>query len=115
MQIIHKFAAASAIAFSALAFIVLPGSTAEARPVTRPDAFCLAYGEGGTDCGFTSYAQCQATASGQDAECYGPVRDDEGFYEPGGGGYEARAQATGAPTDRRGHWHKKKRIAPVRP
>jgi hypothetical protein len=34
--------------------------------------------EGGTDCGFTSYARCLATASGIGAECYGDTfRDDE--------------------------------------
>jgi hypothetical protein len=34
-------------------------------------AHCLTYDEGGSDCSFTSYAQCLATASGIDAECYG--------------------------------------------
>jgi hypothetical protein len=37
----------------------------------------MQYTVGGSDCSFTSYAECQATASGQDAECYGDtVRDD---------------------------------------
>ena len=33
-------------------------------------SFCLSYRDGGTDCGFTSLAQCQASASGTDAGCY---------------------------------------------
>jgi hypothetical protein len=37
----------------------------------------MQYTLGGTDCGFTSYAQCEATASGEAAECYGnTLRDD---------------------------------------
>jgi hypothetical protein len=37
----------------------------------------MLYTLGGTDCSFTSYAQCEATASGEAAECYGDtVRDD---------------------------------------
>jgi hypothetical protein len=32
-------------------------------------AYCLTYNEGGTDCSFTSLAQCNATASGIGAEC----------------------------------------------
>jgi hypothetical protein len=43
-----------------------------------PGRYCLSYDEGGTDCSFTSYAQCLATASGISAECYGDTfRDDE--------------------------------------
>jgi hypothetical protein len=38
----------------------------------------MLYALGGTDCSFTSYAQCLATASGLAAECYGKtIRDDE--------------------------------------
>jgi hypothetical protein len=36
---------------------------------------CLSYNEGGSDCSFSSYAQCEATASGLGAECYGPPGD----------------------------------------
>jgi hypothetical protein len=43
-----------------------------ADPVGR---VCLSYNEGGSDCSFSSYAQCQATASGIGAECYGPRED----------------------------------------
>jgi uncharacterized protein DUF3551 len=68
---------ASTIAFSALAFVAMAGP-AEAGPIVPPGRYCLSYDEGGTDCSFTSYAQCLATASGIGAECYGKtIRDDE--------------------------------------
>jgi uncharacterized protein DUF3551 len=33
-------------------------------------SYCIGYREGGVDCSFTSYAQCQATKSGIDAACF---------------------------------------------
>ncbi len=76
MKIIQKLAVASTIAFSALAFVSM-ASPAQAGPVVPSGHYCLSYDEGGTDCGFTSYSQCQATASGEAAECYGnTVQDD---------------------------------------
>jgi Spy/CpxP family protein refolding chaperone len=76
MKTVHKFAMASAVAFSAFAFVALV-SAAQAAPITPPGKYCLQFDEGGTDCSFTSYAECQATASGQGAECYGDtIRDD---------------------------------------
>jgi hypothetical protein len=77
MKPIHKLATASAVVFSAFAFVALTGSAAQAGPITPPGKYCLQYDLGGTDCSFTSYAECQATASGGGAECYGnTVRDD---------------------------------------
>jgi len=77
MKMVHKFAMASAVAFSAFAFVALAGSTAQAGPITPPGKYCMLLTLGGTDCSFTSYAQCEATASGQAAECYGnTARDD---------------------------------------
>ncbi|HEV7878070.1 DUF3551 domain-containing protein [Bradyrhizobium sp.] len=77
MTTVHKLAAASAVAFSAFAFVALTGSAAEAAPIVPPGKYCMQYTLGGTDCSFTSYAQCEAEASGQAAECYGnTVRDD---------------------------------------
>jgi hypothetical protein len=77
MTTVHKLATASAVAFSAFAFVALPGSAAQAGPITPPGKYCMLYDLGGSDCSFTSYAQCQATASGEAAECYGDtVRDD---------------------------------------
>ena len=71
MNTLHRWMTASAIAFSAVAFVALAAPSAEAQPM-RSDTYCLQYGQGGTDCSFTSYAQCEATASGITAECYGP-------------------------------------------
>jgi hypothetical protein len=93
MKTIHKVAIASTIAFSALAFVAITGAPAQAGPITPPGHYCLAYALGGTDCGFTSYAQCQATASGLAAECYGnTVRDDEESQSRSQFGYGSRAQ-----------------------
>jgi Protein of unknown function (DUF3551) len=71
MKTIHKLATPSAVAFSALAFVALSGSAAQAGPITSPGKYCLQYDLGGSDCSFTSYAECQATASGEGAECRG--------------------------------------------
>jgi Protein of unknown function (DUF3551) len=56
---------------AALALIVHVAAPDAARAVTAPGAthYCLSYNEGGTDCGFTSLAQCNATADGIGAEC----------------------------------------------
>jgi Protein of unknown function (DUF3551) len=77
MKTIHKLATASAVAFSAFAFVALAGSAAQAGPITPPGRYCLQYDVGGTNCGFTSYAQCEATASGGGAECYGNTVEDD--------------------------------------
>ena len=76
MKIISMMAIASVFALSVVAF----GATgaANAGPIVPPGHDCLEYAKGGTDCSFTSYAQCEATASGLAAECYASaVRDDE--------------------------------------
>jgi hypothetical protein len=46
----------------------------------------MQYALGGTDCSFTSYAQCEATASGEAAECYGNIVRDNRLpvHESGG-------------------------------
>ncbi len=77
MKRISMIAIASAAALSALAFTTAP-ETANAGPIVPPGHYCLTYDEGGSDCSFTSYAQCEATASGIDAVCYGDtLRDDQ--------------------------------------
>jgi hypothetical protein len=86
MKTISAIAIASAVALSAVAFAVTPGA-AKAGPIVPPGRYCLSYDEGGTDCSFTSYAQCLATASGISAECYGDtVRDDEAARNRGWAG-----------------------------
>jgi hypothetical protein len=73
-----KIATAFAIAFSAFALTATPGSAQNVPPATIPPAhYCLSYDGGGFDCSFTSYAQCEAMASGQDAECYGNTPADD--------------------------------------
>jgi hypothetical protein len=72
MTTIYRMITASAVAFSTLALLTLTGPSAQAETMARSGTYCLSYGQGGTDCSFTSYAQCEATASGQTAECYGP-------------------------------------------
>jgi Protein of unknown function (DUF3551) len=77
MKTISMIAIVLAVALSALAFAATPGA-AQAGPIVPLGRYCLSYDEGGTDCSFTSYAQCLATASGIGAECYGDTfRDDE--------------------------------------
>ena len=74
----RKTVTASAVAFSAFAFTATPGSADSWSPATIPHGhYCLSYDAGGTDCSFTSYAQCEATASGQGAECYGNTPADD--------------------------------------
>ena len=86
MKNISTMAIASAAALSALAFTAAP-EMANAGPIVPPGHYCLTYDEGGSDCGFTSYAQCQATASGIDAECYGDTpRDDQASRNRGRAG-----------------------------
>jgi hypothetical protein len=72
IKTIGKIATAFAVAFSAFALTATPGSAQNVAPaIIAPGHYCLSYDGGGSDCSFTSYAQCEATASGQDAECYG--------------------------------------------
>jgi hypothetical protein len=64
----------------------LAGSAAQAGPITPHGRYCMLYTLGGTDCSFTSYAQCEATASGEAAECYGnTVRDERPPVHESGG------------------------------
>jgi hypothetical protein len=76
-------AMASAIAFLATCITAMPG-LAKAGPITLQEYYCLSSHEGGTDCSFTSYPQCETTASGIGAGCYrNSSRDDEGFPNQG--------------------------------
>lgn len=78
MKTIHKLAIVSAVVGSAFAFLTMTAPAAQAGPIVPSGHYCLLYDLGGTDCSFTSYAQCEATASGLAAECYGKtIRDDE--------------------------------------
>jgi hypothetical protein len=86
MKNISMIAVVSAAALSALAFIAAP-EMANAGPIVPPGHYCVTYDTGGSDCSFTSYAQCQATASGIDGECYGDtLRDDQASRNRGWAG-----------------------------
>ena len=78
----RKTAIAALFALSALAGIGLSPSAAEAGPIVAHGHYCLSYAYGGTDCSFTSYQQCEATASGQAAECYGTTARDDAEDAP---------------------------------
>jgi hypothetical protein len=75
MSTIYRLAAAIAVLGVALLAINGPASAA-----TRPASvnYCLQYSHGGSDCSFTSKAQCEATASGQSAECFRNYYGKEG-------------------------------------
>jgi len=92
MKTIHELAMVSAIAFSTFALVEISNSSAHAGPIVPPGHYCMTFDTGGSDCSFTSYPECLATASGIDAECFGKtVRDDE--YDQGQNRYSyARAQ-----------------------
>lgn len=69
--------AVPALAFSAVAFVAMSGTAAVAAPATHRGAYCLTYEQDETDCGFTSFAQCEATASGIGGDCSRDVFDDQ--------------------------------------
>jgi hypothetical protein len=67
MKTIFLMAVAATVAFSAVSFAATP-EAAKRGPITSQGHYCLSY-EAGTDCSFTSYAQCEATASGIGGSC----------------------------------------------
>jgi hypothetical protein len=75
----------SVAAFVTLILIATEGSAAAASPGPQRESYCLVLGEGGTDCSFISYEQCQASASGRNASCYAalPANDETAFARGG--------------------------------
>ena len=59
----------AAMLVSATTLTAMPGSEAQTSDQQRA-VYCLLFSRGGSDCGFTSKAQCEEMASGQGAECY---------------------------------------------
>jgi Protein of unknown function (DUF3551) len=80
---------ASAAALFALAFIALDSSPVVAAAAQQPESYCMALGEGGTDCGFTSFAQCQSSASGRNAVCFRSPSGNDGASFPSANGSQA--------------------------
>jgi hypothetical protein len=62
IAIVPEVAIVPAIAFSAFAFTATAGLAARLRSVAPRKQYWLSYSQGGMDCSFTSYAQCEATA-----------------------------------------------------
>ena len=83
MKTSYELVTLSAIAFSTFAMVEMSGSAAYAGPIVPPGHYCMTYDTGGSDCSFTSYLQCLATASGIDAECYGKTIRDDDSQSPG--------------------------------
>jgi hypothetical protein len=69
LSTIYRLAAATAIAVSGVALMAINGPASAATRQASVN-YCLQYSNGGSDCSFTSKAQCEATASGQHAECF---------------------------------------------
>jgi hypothetical protein len=75
---LYKAATFTAFAFAAFVVTAIAASSAQAGPIVPPGHYCMTWDTGGSDCSFTSYDQCLATAAALDAECYGKtVRDDK--------------------------------------
>ena len=78
MKSIYGLAAVSAIAFAALTLNTAPGFAATVHEAHPGKAYCLTYRGDDSDCSFATLQQCQASASGIQAECVVNVfkRDD---------------------------------------
>ena len=73
-----KFGMIAALSVAGLGGIAFSNTEAAAGPIVPPGHYCMVLaGEDITDCGFTSHAQCEASASGLDGECYGPPATDD--------------------------------------
>jgi Protein of unknown function (DUF3551) len=73
MTPVRTIAALAVVTLSGLAY---SNAEAVAGPIVPPGRYCMEEaGEQITDCSFTTHAQCQASATGLDAECYGPAVD----------------------------------------
>jgi hypothetical protein len=94
MNRLFKPAKLAALASLTFAVVTTAASSVQAGPIVPPGHYCMTWDTGGSDCSFTSYDQCLATASALDAECYGKtVRDDRKDSQiDGRRGHDARAQ-----------------------
>jgi hypothetical protein len=70
MKTMSMMAVAAAFAISTLSLTATPGAakTAKTGSTTAPEHYCLSY-EAGSECGFTSYAQCKEMAAGIGGDC----------------------------------------------
>src|ERR1044072_5147097 len=77
MRTVHRHAILAGLAFAVLSLTDAAGSSASAGPIVPPGHYCMTWDIGGSDCSFTSYDQCLATAAGLDAECYGKTARED--------------------------------------
>ena len=92
MKTIRELTMVSAIVLSTFALVKMSGSAAYPGRL-YPGALCLTYDEGGSDCSFTSYAECLEAESGIGAVCFDNIaHDGERSRIQGHHQYESRAQ-----------------------
>jgi uncharacterized protein DUF3551 len=80
MKTMFKMAAMSAVVFSTFALVGTVGSGAAmaAELDGAPnDAYCLSNTESGSWCGYSTFSQCEQSASGTGGDCVGNVTRDE--------------------------------------
>jgi len=58
MNTICKSAIIAGFAYSTFAFATMAESSVQAGPIVSPGRYCMTWDIGGSDCSFTSYAQC---------------------------------------------------------
>jgi hypothetical protein len=93
MNAASRAAIVTGFAITAFTLATIAGSSVRAGPIVPPGHYCMTWDTGGSDCSFTSYAQCLATASALDAECYGKTpRDDQDSRVQSRPPFNSRAQ-----------------------
>ena len=80
MKTMFKMAAMSAVVFSTFALLGTVGSRAAmaaALDGVPDDAYRLSNTESGSWCGYSTFSQCEQSASGTGGDCVGNVSRDE--------------------------------------
>jgi hypothetical protein len=80
MKMMYKMAAMSAVVFSTLAIVGTVGSgaaVAAALDGGPNDAYCLRNTESGSWCGYSTFSQCEESASGTGGDCAANVFGEE--------------------------------------
>jgi hypothetical protein len=83
MKAIFKMAAMSAVVFSTFAIVGTVGSGAAMAAVldgAPNDAYCLSNTESGSWCGYSTFSQCEESASGTGGDCIANVTHDEEYH-----------------------------------
>jgi Protein of unknown function (DUF3551) len=80
MNAFYKMAAMSAVVFSTVAIVGTVGSgaaMAAALDGGPNDAYCLRNTESGSWCGYSTFSQCEESASGTGGDCVANVLGEE--------------------------------------